>query len=154
MRRLREAPALRILELREVGLRRCWHAGRNRDIRASHFPQQAVEEFGAHFRVAKSGCNTKNLQLGTTQCQGYGESIVNVIADVRVDDDFLRRRSSSGSGWRRTLSDAARRNCERNVSQRQNDNRTLSVHGVLRPLGLGPCPRKNDSESISSLTRT
>jgi len=52
-----------------------------------------LEDFlGALFGVAKSCSNAENLHLGAVQCQRHGESIVNIITDVRINDDFLPSR--------------------------------------------------------------
>src|SRR5215472_15313409 len=89
MRWLREVPALGILQLRKGGLRRCSRACGNRNIRAPHFSEQAVEELGPHFRIAKSGGDPEDLEFRAAQGQSYGKSIVNIVANVRINDDLF-----------------------------------------------------------------
>ena len=71
------------------------------DVRAAGFREEAVEKLGAGFRVAERGRDAKDLEFGAAESQGDGESVVNVIADVGVDDDFFGgSRSGLGGGNR------------------------------------------------------
>ena len=80
-------PALGILQLRKRGLRLCRRACGNGNIRARRFFEQAVEELGSHFRIAKGSGDAEDLQFRAAQGQSYGKSIVNVVANVRINDD-------------------------------------------------------------------
>ena len=65
-------------------------AGGDGDVTASCFPQHAVQKPGALCRVAEIGGDAQDVELRTAQRQRHREGVVDVIADVSVDDDFLR----------------------------------------------------------------
>ncbi len=58
--------------------------------------QKAFCQAGAERGIAPRGGNAQNLDLRTLQRQGDGESIVDVVADIRIDDQQLWR----SVGWR------------------------------------------------------
>src|SRR5215471_2307271 len=130
-------PALRIFALREVSLRLGRNARGDGYIGAPHFSQQAVKQLGALLCIAKRRCNSQNLQLGTTERQSHGESIVNVIADVGINDDFLRERSLRRCRPSRTLSETARRRTDPRRHQRKKDKWKKPLSHILRPLISG-----------------
>jgi hypothetical protein len=57
------------------------------------------------------------LQFGAAQGQRYGEGVVNVVADVGVNDDFLGRGGSWGN-----LRGAAERERQRYATQDAKEN--------------------------------
>jgi len=61
------------------------------------FAQHAIDDSGAGQGIAGGGGETENLELGTVQCQGEREGIVNVHPDIGIDDDLLGR-SGMGRG--------------------------------------------------------
>ena len=52
------------------------------------FLEEAVDETSAKSGVAPGGGDAENLDFGATQCQSQSEGVVNVVADVGVEDDF------------------------------------------------------------------
>src|SRR5262252_9547065 len=89
MRRLRKVPALGIAELRERRLGRRWRAGCYRNVRAPDFAEHPVEQFRAHLRIAKRRGDAKDMQFGAAYSQRYGEGVINIVANVCVNDDSL-----------------------------------------------------------------
>ena len=67
------------------------------DVTSTCFREKTVEQFGAFGGVSEGGGDAENLELRASQREAYGESVVNVVADVGIDDDFLRR--SRRGGW-------------------------------------------------------
>jgi hypothetical protein len=88
---------LGVAALREGALDGRGSSGGDGDFRTASFGEEAVEKFGSGFGVAEGGGHAEDLQFGAAQGQSYGESVVNVVADVGVNVDFL------GSGGGRNL---------------------------------------------------
>src|SRR5581483_3238099 len=85
----------------------------------------AGEQSSAQSGVAEGGGDAENLQLRAAECQCHGKGIVDVVANVGVDDNFFRRFRRRGL---RVRAHAEKRN-------RQNYLREHSVEH--RHLGLG-----------------
>ena len=97
MRRLGEVAGFGVATLREGTFGRRGNAGGYGDVRTADFGQEAVEKLGAGFRVAERGGDAKDLEFGATKSEAHGERVINVVADVGVDDDFF----GEGGGRRR-----------------------------------------------------
>jgi len=96
-----------IVTLRESALGGRGNASGYGDVGATGFGKEAVEKPGAGFRVAESGSDAEDLEFGTAESECHGEGVVNVVANVGVDDDFfgLRRSWSGLCGARRHTKD-------------------------------------------------
>ncbi len=94
MGRLGEMAGFGVAALGEGALGGRGNAGGYRDVRTSDFGEEAVEELGASFCIAESRGNAENLQFGAVQRESHGESVVDVIPNVGVDDDFFGGRWS------------------------------------------------------------
>src|SRR5215472_14652066 len=136
MRRLRKVPALGIAELRERRLWRCWRASCYRNVRAPDFAEHPVEQLGAHLRIAKRRGDAEDLQFGAAQGQRHRKRIVNVVADVGVNDDFFGRRRLRRGRPRRALSKTTRRDCDSREQQRKNGNQPAFAHSLSLPSAL------------------
>ena len=62
---------------------------RDRNITAPRFSEHAVNNFRADLGVAKRRGDSQNLHLRAAQRQRHSKGIVNVVANIRVDDDLL-----------------------------------------------------------------
>ncbi len=87
--RLGKTVVLGVAALGEVGLGRRGNASGNGDFRAASFGEEAVEELSASFGVAEGGGDAEDLEFGAAEGEGDGEGVVNVVADVGVQDYFL-----------------------------------------------------------------
>ena len=67
------------------------------DIRSASFGEQAIDHLRTKFRVAPRAGDAEDLEFGTDQGEADREDIVDVVADVGVDDDLYRL---SGRGLR------------------------------------------------------
>ncbi len=94
---LGEVAGFRVAALGEVGFGRAGCAGGYGDFGAADFGEEAVEEFGAGFGVAEGGGDAEDLQFGAAEGEGDGEGVVDVVADVGVEDYFF----GEGGGRRR-----------------------------------------------------
>ncbi len=68
------------------------NAGKNRNIGATDCGQIAVDEAGAEFRVSKRGLDAEQVQFRTAQDKGQREGVVDVVANVGIENDELRGR--------------------------------------------------------------
>ncbi len=66
-------------------------AGQDGNIRAAGFAEHAIHDFGATFGISEGGGDAENFKLGALEGKGKREGIVDVVADVGVDDHFLGR---------------------------------------------------------------
>ena len=62
--------------------------GCHRDFRAAHFGKETINKLCASLGVSKRGGDAEDLQFRAAQSQSEGESVIEVVADVGVDDDF------------------------------------------------------------------
>jgi hypothetical protein len=69
---------------------RCRHTRSHRNIRPTHCREKAVHQPGPQLRIAKRRGHAHDFQFGTAQRQRKGEGIVDVIADIGIDDGQLR----------------------------------------------------------------
>ena len=67
------------------------NAGENGDVAAASLGEEAIENPSAGFGIAERRCDAENLEFGTAQGKGHSKSIVNVVADVGINDDFFWR---------------------------------------------------------------
>jgi len=98
---LGEAVVLGVAALRESALGGRGNTSSYRDFRPTSFGKEAVEELGAGLGVTEGGSDAEDLEFGAAEGQCDGEGIVDVVADVGIDDyffgdGFLRNRR----GWR------------------------------------------------------
>ncbi len=93
------------------GMRRS--ASDDGNISAACFPKKPIYDFGAGLGVAEGGGYAENLEFGTLESERQGEGVVNVIADVGINDYSFWR----GRRLRRLLSlrtgNWAQDNCKR-----------------------------------------
>src|SRR6185369_13369290 len=68
------------------------------DRRAAGLGEEAVDQTGAEFGVAPSGRDAHDVNFGAVEGEAQGKGVVEVVADVGVDDNF-----SFGGGGRRGL---------------------------------------------------
>jgi hypothetical protein len=54
------------------------------------FFKEAAQQAGAEMRVAPSAGDSQNLKFRTSQREPNGEGIINIVADVGVDDNFFK----------------------------------------------------------------
>ncbi len=85
-----------VAALSERGFGRGGCAGGYGDVGATDFGEEAVEEFGAGFGVAEGGGDAEDLQFGAAEGEGDGEGVVDVVADVGVEDYFFGEGGSGG----------------------------------------------------------
>ncbi len=78
-----------VAALGEVGFGRGGCAGGYGDFGATDFGEEAIEELGAGFRIAEGGGDAEDLQFGAAEGEGDGEGVVDVVADVGVEDYFF-----------------------------------------------------------------
>jgi hypothetical protein len=91
--------AIRVASLGEYAVGFGGRAGGDGDILAAAFPEHAVDDPGAGFGVAEGGGNAEDFEFGAAQGESDGEGVVDVVADVGIDDDFfVRRRGLRGAG--------------------------------------------------------
>ena len=74
------------------------YAGRDRDCLAAHGRQVTVHQAGAQFRVAEFRGDAENLQFRALEGQRQGKRVVDVVADIGVDDGQLGR-TGLRRGW-------------------------------------------------------
>src|SRR5229473_1206940 len=85
-----------VAALGEVGFGRGGCAGGYGDFGATDFGEEAIEELGAGFGVADGGGDAEDLQFGAAEGEGYREGVVDVVADVGVQDHFFGEGGSGG----------------------------------------------------------
>ncbi len=95
--RLGEAAGFGVAALGEGALGRRRNASGHGNVRATGFGEEAVKKLGASFGVAESCGDAKDFEFGAAERESDGEGIVNVVADVGVNDDFFGK---SLLGWR------------------------------------------------------
>src|ERR1700730_311887 len=91
----------------------------NWNIRSAGFLQKTAQQASPELRVAPRARNSQDLELRTVQREPHSEGVINIAADVGVDDDFFRRVGSRRrflclSGHGRTQQETKR---ERSASQ-------------------------------------
>jgi hypothetical protein len=89
MRCAREVSTFGIAALCEAIAGRCWRSHSDWNVLVAVFAQQPVDQLGARFGIAEGGGNAENLQLRATQRQSNREGVVDIVADIGIDDDFL-----------------------------------------------------------------
>jgi hypothetical protein len=92
MGRARELPAFGVAALgegAEIDIDRRTHGDGN--VAAAQLAQHAIEHFGAGWRIAETGGHADDLKFRTGKCQPQREGIVDIVADIAVDDDFFPR---------------------------------------------------------------
>src|SRR5208337_2359018 len=96
MRSPRKVPTLSISPLsKDVGcMSRSAHGHRN--TLPPTLTEHPVQKPGPRLRISISSRDADNLQLGATQRQRHRESVIHIIANIGIDDDFL-----GSSGQRR-----------------------------------------------------
>ena len=67
-------------------------SGAHRNIAPPHGRQIAVQQPRAHFRIAEGRCHPQDLQFRAFQRQRQRKRIIDVVADVGIDNDHLRCR--------------------------------------------------------------
>src|SRR6266704_463929 len=75
--------------LGEGALGRRRNASGHGNVRATGFGEEAVKKLGASFGVAESCGDAKDFEFGAAERESDGEGVVNVVADVGVNDDFF-----------------------------------------------------------------
>ena len=91
------AGAFGVAALGERGLGRRGRASRHGYLLAADFGEEAVEKLRSGFGVPKGSGDAHDLQFGAAQGERDGEGIVDVVADISVDDYFFWE----GRSWRR-----------------------------------------------------
>ena len=129
MGRLGEAVVLGVTTLGERAFWRSGRAGGYGNVLAASFGEKAVKNLGAGFRVAKSGGDAEDLEFGAAESKSDGEGVVNVVADVRVDDDFFRRILVWSGRTRDGLGFAGRSGEQDRKTKRTGEDRIESEHG-------------------------
>src|SRR5262249_20428411 len=109
-------------EVRRVARRRARGDG---DVSAADGVQQAAEDEGARVRVAVNGGDAVQADLGTRQDERQGEGIVDVAADVGVEQDGHLRHSGGISPER------ARQQRDRQSEDHDGKRRTTACHFCL-----------------------
>src|SRR6266581_3298894 len=97
MRWLRIVPALGVAPL---GERAFTHRGRARchgDVRTANFGKEAIDKLRAGLGVSERGCDPDDLQFRAAQSQSKSKSVINVVADVGVNDHFFGDGKDCGS---------------------------------------------------------
>jgi len=89
VRGLCEAVVLGVPALRECALGGRGNTSSYRDFRAASFGKEAVEELGAGLGVTEGGSDAEDLEFGAAEGECDGEGVVDVVADVGVDDYFF-----------------------------------------------------------------
>jgi len=72
-------------------------AGEDGNVAARDFAEHTIDDACTGFGVPEGGGDSQDLQFGTAESEGDGEGVVNVVADVSVNDDFF-----GGGGSRRS----------------------------------------------------
>ena len=96
MRRLGEVAGFGIATLGESAVRCSGNAGGYGGVRSTSFGKEMIEKLGAGFRVAESGGDAKDLEFGAAKSERHGESVVDIVADVRVNDDLFGESCGGG----------------------------------------------------------
>ena len=81
---------VRVSRLREDIVLRCRDARGHGNIGAAYGAKIAIKQPRAQFRIAECGGNAENVQLRAAQRQRHRERVVDVVADVGIDNDQLR----------------------------------------------------------------
>ena len=129
VRRLGEAAGFGVAALGEGALGRRRYASGYGDVRATGFGKEAVEKLGAGFRVAESCGDAEDLEFGAAESKGYGEGVVDVVADVGVDDNFFGKGFLGGCGGGRRLGIAESGGCQDCAEQDADADGHGSGHG-------------------------
>ncbi len=79
----------------DVGVR-SRHAGGDGDVFAANGVQVAIDEAGTQLGISKCGGDAEQFEFGAAQGQCEGERVVDIVADVGIEDRQLR----SGRGTR------------------------------------------------------
>jgi len=87
------------LRKRYLALRRYALGDRNGGV--AGFSEQTIDEPRAELRVSPGGADAENFELGAGNRKTDGEGVVDVVADVGVDDDFNFRSGAGGCRRRR-----------------------------------------------------
>jgi hypothetical protein len=90
VRRLGEMAGFGVAALGKGAFRRRGDADSYRDVRAADFGEETVEKLGAGLGVTKRGGDAEDLEFGAAESEGDSEGVVNVVADVSVEDYFFR----------------------------------------------------------------
>src|SRR3989441_9903839 len=115
MRWLRIVPAFGVAPLRERAFTHRGRARCNGDVRTANFGKEAIDELSAGLGVSERGCDPDNLQFRAAQSQSESKSVINVVADVGVNDYFF--------GECRDCGRLARAEGRRNYGKRTQDRR-------------------------------
>ncbi len=91
MRRFAELGSVGVVALRHGIFRGGWLPCQDGNFRAADFAQKSVDDAGTGFGVAEGSGYAKDFEFGAFDGEREGEGVVDVVADVGVDDDFLGR---------------------------------------------------------------
>ena len=79
----------------------CRNPFRDGNVRVAGFREQAIRQTGAQVGISPSRRDSDNFELGTGKRKTDGERVVDIVADVGIDDDFDFRGGAGGRGRRR-----------------------------------------------------
>ncbi len=113
---LRDVAGFGPLRLAEIGLGFCGDAFGDGDICGVGFDEEAVDHARAEFCIAPGAGDAEDFDFGAGEGEADGEDVVNVVADVGVDDDFCGVRGrfgilSGGRGGREDGDDCCGDDC-------------------------------------------
>src|SRR4029077_17978766 len=89
MGRLREMPALGIASLVEWIFGLGGHSRGYGYVLPARFAQETVGQFRAGLSISETGGHAQDFELRTAQRQSQGKGVIDVVADIGVDDDFF-----------------------------------------------------------------
>jgi len=96
MRWLRRVAAFGVAALGERGLGRRGRTGGHGYLGVADFGEEAVQELGTGFGVTEGGSDAEDLEFGAAEGECDGEGIVDVVANVGVDEYFFGEGGSGG----------------------------------------------------------
>jgi hypothetical protein len=89
MRTFLKSSAFRVTLLRHWFCKWRRAAHRHRNIFAAKFAQKTVQQLRSRFRVAERRRDAQYLQLRTMQSKRHSKRIINVVANIGINDDFF-----------------------------------------------------------------
>src|SRR5712671_953447 len=66
----------------------------HRNVSAASFLQKTAQQTSPEMGAPPRTGNSQDLELRAAQCEPNRKGIINVVANVRVDDDFFGRRGA------------------------------------------------------------
>src|SRR5580658_4654754 len=128
--------------------------GEDRNVGAAGFAEEPVDDFGSGFGVSEGGGNAENLELRAFESEGDRKGVVDIVTDVRVDDDFLSHPGRPRGVLCLRIGARNHDHCEQSREDRKTHSASQEIylgdtHQAARPSVQGFPPRESIAERAS-----